>query len=119
MAAMGLEEATEALSKPLKDITDNELMGLLTIPEAFFPTNPRGFTNKGLVEEHDRRKDASKISYEEILSDVMRISLLRLLVSTGPKIYPELDLLGWDELYEEVRRSEKKVQAKIKKYQGQ
>lgn len=113
---MNKKEVKEALNKRLPDLTDSELKGILEVPEEYWPTNPHAHVSKDLVEEQLRRKDASKVQYKDVLMDVLHISLLRHLVSYGPRVFPELDQLGIDEAGDEIRKLETPIRAKIQRY---
>jgi hypothetical protein len=116
MATPTKEEIIEALSKSLKDITDKELKGILEVPEMFWPTNPFNYTTKLLLDEQQRRANVNKITYEEVLRDVMWLSLLKHLVYQGPKIFPEIDLLGHDDCYAEIKKLTPIVKKKVLQY---
>jgi hypothetical protein len=113
---MDIQETTEALSKPLKDITDAELDWIIKVPLPMWPTNPRNFTELSILEEKRRRTDATKITYEDVLKDVMAIDTLKWLFSMGPRVHKNLDMLGQDDVQEYVRKLEPIVQKKIKQY---
>lgn len=116
---MNKEEITVALSKSQKDLTDTDITSILEVPDQFWPTNPFNYTAKLLTEEKQRRAFAARILFQEILADVMHLSTLRQLASFGPRIFPEMDLLGLDDITDEIRRLEPIVRKKITKYKGQ
>lgn len=116
---MDKQEITDALSKSLKDISDVELKGILTVPEQFWPTNPFDHSTKIIMEEQIRRINAKKMTYQEILDDVIYLSTLRHLISFGPRVFPELDLLGIDDATGEIQRLQKIVRDRIKKFKAQ
>jgi hypothetical protein len=110
------EEVTEALNKSVKEMTDKDIKIILEVPETFWPTNAYEHTPKGLLEEQQRRINAKKLTYTEVVEDVVFLSTLRHLVSMGPRIFKEIDLLGLDSLTEEIRRLEPIVVKKVKQY---
>lgn len=116
---MDKQGVTDALSKSLKDITDAELKAILDVPEPFWPTNPYQHTPESLVAEKLRRYNAAKLQYDEVLKEVLYLSTLRHLVSFGPRVFPEMDLLGIDEATAEIRRLEPIVRKTIKTFKEQ
>lgn len=99
--SMDKQQASDALEKPLKEITDKELNELLNIPELFYPHNDRAYSHEMFVVELTRRKRLTDADNAELdLVDMMFITQARLMLSWGPNLYAELDKFGRERLRE-------------------
>lgn len=108
---MDTESATLALEKKLKDLTDEDIVGLLAIPEKFYPTNPHKHTPRKLTEEKVRRELAAKPSDEELASAALDFTIADFILrGYGPGTFPALDQVGRYKVKAEVARRKAKFE---------
>jgi hypothetical protein len=105
--SFGKQEAKQALSKELKDISDSELTELLTIPETFLPITDKGHTVNSLAAEKVRREAASRPSDEEVIQAAIDAITLQQIINLGVGLYPLIDKVSRYHLREELKRREK------------
>lgn len=99
-------QAKKALSKPLSEITDEELADLLTVPEQFLPEVEGAPTANDLVVEKVRRDEARRPSTVDVIAAAESCTLLRQMIGMGEGLYPWIDKIGRYQLREELKRRE-------------